>query len=467
MAIVVQPTATPLYTVDPAFNGKIEPLASLDISCHLKDPEYLGKFTEKELQHTYLAWLMASGNEMTKAGDQFWWKEAGYAFAPYDYVTNGLVTRVGNVFTLNPAAVVLDPNNIDNCKYTAADIAWGFEAKEEVLLIDATGKEEHGIVQSISADRKSATILSKDNAAFAIALTNIHVFPLGKNLDNCESPTCIGFRYKDVSYSNTMVRDSDCFTYCEEDLYNASMYERIVDEPGGSTYHRDRNLDEMQKRLWQNVDRKLFLGKQNQAGSAAETAGTFSAGMDGIIEQVKQRGYGWQGFIETEEDLQTIDDIQRRRLAPKDYIIHANSTQYRKLQTMLVNGMTATYDPFDVNADTMKHLGFKGIDIYGRNYFFQRWDMLDQTGTSVNMDKAYNFILTPQGDNKITYADGTSENVGYVTLIWKGKDGVVMKMRRYVTTQGLGAGKVKVEYANTFSVAVAQANHFVLGKPAF
>lgn len=465
MPLQVQPTITPLFMTEEKYNGRIEPLASLDISCHLRDPEFLGKIVTRQLPNTYLAWLMATGNELIRPGDSVWWKEQGYNFQNLDYVGAGLVTRAGNVFTLNPAAVVIDADNIDNCAYTANDIAFGFGLKQEILIVDSTGKEEYGIVDAIAADRKSATILSKDNAAWAIATTNLDMIGLGKSLDNCEAPSCIGFRYKDPSYSNTFKRDADCYTYCEEDLYNATMYEKIMDEKGGSTYHRDRNLDELQKRLWLNVDRDILLGKQTVTGSAADTADKFSVGMNGIIEQVKQRGYGWQGTIDTEADLMTIDDVQRRNGAPSDYIIHANGVQYNKLQSMLTVGTTATYDPFSFNGEVMKHIGFKGIDIHGRNYYFQRWDMLDQANSSANMAKAYNFLITPQGDNKIIYADGTSENVGYVTLVWKGMDGVTMKMRRYVTD--LGSGKIKVEYVNTHTVVVAQAKHFILGKSQF
>lgn len=465
MPITVQPNLTPINRIEAAYNGRIAPLSGLDISCNLKDPTYLGKFVQRELRNTYIAWLMSTGNEMVKPGDNVYWTETGYNFSNLDYIGTGLVTRVGNVFTLNPAAVVLDTDNIDNCAYTAADVAFGFGLKQEILIIDSTGKEEYGIVDAIASDRKSATILSKDNAAWAIDTTNLDMIGLGKSLDNCEAPTCVGFRYKDPAYSNSFKVDADCFTYCEEDTYGKTNYEMIHDEMGGSTYHQDRQLDEVQKRMWLNMDRDIFLAKRTVAGSAADTANKFSVGTDGIIEQVKDRGYGWTGTIDTIADLETIDDIQRRNGAPNDYIIHANGAQYKKLQNMITLGTQIEYDPFVYNGDTMRHLGFKGIDVYGRNYYFQRWDILDQERGSANLEKAYNFIITPQGENKIVYADGTSENVGYVTLVWGGDPSNPTKMKRYDTD--LDSGKWKVEYKNKYAVVVAQAKHFVLGKPSF
>lgn len=462
MPLTVQPTITPLFMVEPKYDGKIEPLSSMDISCHLKDPTFLGKFVARTNPETYLAWLMNTGNELVKMGDNVLWKEEGYKFVNLDVIGAGLVTRSGNTFTLNPSAVVIDDDNIDTCGYSQSDIAFGFSVKEQILVVDATGKEELGIVSAIATDRKSATILSKENAEWAVGTTNLDMIQTGKSLDRCEAPACVGFRFKDKYLTNTFNIDGDCYTYCEEDLYNKSNYQVIFDEEGGSQYYKDKNLDDLQTRLWNNADRQLLFGKQSKAGSAAAAA-DFNPGTNGILEQVKQRGYGWTGFIENKTDLYTIDDLRRRIGAPKDALINANSVQYRKLQTLVTDGYDAAYNPFDLTADTMLHLGVKGIDVDGRNYYFKRWAMLDQAQGSQNLEKAYNFIITPEGDNKIVYSDGTSENVGYVTVVWNGGNGITMKMRRYVTDEG--SGNIKVEYKNALSVVVAQAEHFLVGKP--
>ena len=436
--------------------GRRALMSQLEIACAIK-PEYIGTVEAQEVAYdTYAGFLMASGNEMTVAADQLTWREKPSETNVIQIVGQNLVSRSGNNFKINTAAIPTNPYDIDTCRPENARF---FTAEgQRFLVVDNTGKRNVGVVESLSNDGKTITAAIRDeNESWTVATTNLDIIFWGFNLDHCQCPPSIGYKYYAETLENSFTKDGDAARFCEETLVAeggwSSFREKIY---GDVKVTPASQVDDAQKRLMKKTDATLAWDVR----TPLDVAGGEPQGIKGIFQQLDQRAVKFEGEILTLDDLVDISSYLKKKDVYEAYL-DATPSQYIKLMNIMRSNVSIQWNPWENHQSDLMYLGYKGVDIYGVKIMFREWKGLSGRG-SEKLGKAYNFLITPADKVNITLNNKTTQ-VGHVTLVWFGNENDPYKMKRFSNENDYNCGNIDIKFVNKYSVVVAGADRFIMG----
>lgn len=460
MAVVV-PAINLQYLQQSLPNGRRALVSSYEISCATA-PQYLGRVEAEEIAtETYSGMLMAAGNETTIAADQVSWQEEQIESHVNQIIGTNLVTRTGNDFVINAAAIQVDARDIDTCR--PEDARFFVSVNQRFLAVDVTGERNIGKVTAISGDGKTITAVIRDeNVDWTVGTTNLDIIFLGHNLDHCECPPCIGWRNYAPTYENSMYSDGVCATYCEETMVADGGWEAFPGRSfGGINLFPDENLDQKMKLAASQMDKVLFWERRTPkaiADAAGEPQGTM-----GIMQQIEAAATKVEGEIETLEDLVKISQYLKKKKVTQAFL-DATPSQFAKLMTIMQGNSNLVYDPFVNHQNDLMYLGYKGVKLYnGVTILFREWDGL--TYGSEKLGAAYNFLITPSGKVNVTL-NGQKKQMGYVNLVWFGNANDPYKFKRFSNENDMNCGNIEIKYKNKFLPLVLAADRFILGVTA-
>ena len=457
MAVVV-PAVNLQYFQQPLPKGRRALVSSMEISC-LTAPKFLGTVEAEEIAtETYMGFLMAAGNETTVAAEQVSWQEKPIESHVNQIVGTNLVTRAGNDFTINAAAIQADPRDIDACR--PEDARFFVAVGQRFLVVDATGERNIGKVTAISTDGKTITAVIRDeNTAWTVGTTNLDIIFLGHNLDHCECPPCIGWKNYAPTYENSFYSDGVCAEYCEETMVAEGGWEAFPERNfGGLNLYPDENLDQKMKLAAGQMDAALFWERRTPktvADAAGEPQGTM-----GVMQQIESGATKVEGEIETIEDLVKISQYLKKKKVTQAFL-DATPSQFAKLMGIMQGNSNLQYDPFVNHQNDLMYLGYKGIKLYnGVTILFREWEGL--TYGSEKLGAAYNFIITPSGKVNVTL-NGQKKQMGYVNVVWFGNANDPYKFKRFSNENDMNCGNIEIKYKNKFAPVVLRADAFILG----
>lgn len=457
MAVVV-PAVSLQYFQQDLPKGRRALVSSMEISC-LTAPKFLGTVEAEEIAtETYMGFLMANGNETTVAADQISWQEKPIESHVNQIIGTNLVTRTADAFAINAAAIQADPRDIDACRPEDARFFVG--VGQRFLAVDNTGERNIGVVTALSVDGKTITAAIRDeNVDWTIGTTNLDIIFLGYNLDHCECPPCIGWKNYAPTYENSFYSDGVCATYCEETMVAEGGWEAFPERNfGGLNLYPDENLDQKMKLGMAQMDAAMFWERRTPkaiADAAGEPQGT-----KGVMQQIEAGATKVEGEIETLADLVKISQYLKKKKVTQAFL-DATPSQFAKLMGILQGNTNLAYDPFVNHQSDLMYLGYKGVKMYnGVTILFREWEGL--TYGSEKLGKSYNFIITPAGKVSVTL-NGTKKQMGYVNIVWFGKENDPYKFKRFSNEMELNCGNIEVKYKSKWSPLVLRADAFILG----
>lgn len=438
MAIAL--SVTPSYFIMKDEAAQRPPVSQLEIS-GMYNPQYMGKIIAEDMDRgSLIAQLLIEGKELQASTRQVVWKEESTSYSRSKVEGDGLVSRSGNDFVVNTAAIPADPNDLDSNR--PEDAQWIVKEGMTFVTFDSTGKKDSGVITAISEDGKTFTATS-DTGSWTIGTSNIGVYFTGYNLDNCECPPCVGWKTYNPTRSNVMTKDGECVSYCEEtDIEErAGAFDRF--EIQGGYMSVDKKLDDKQKALIERMEHTIAFGN-------------IKGGTKGVFTILEGRAKKVEGTIDTIDDLHTIAKYLNE-VGVHKATIRCSYDQLMKLQKLVSPTSPYFYSPFENHQTDLVYLGFGGIKIGNVELIFKEWSVF-----SSYVGKKYNFIIIPEG--RLTrQVNGRSETVGYVNICWFGGNGKVWKFLRTNNENEHNCGQLKYDLVNKFTPLVFHPEKFILG----
>lgn len=439
-------------------NGQRPTISTLEVTS-LFQPEYIGRVVAEEMDNSsIIAQLMIQGRESMVSTDQIVWKEEDNHASVNVVEGTGIITRAGDNFTINAAAIPADAYDIDENR--PDDAQWIVGIGMEFAVFDNTGKMNHGKITSISVDKKTitATIFGEGAVAWTIGTANLTVVFTGYNLDHCECAPCVGFRKYAPTRENTMFKDGECFEYCEETMAveGSGSYDRF--EVKGDFMNLDEELNTKQAALLERMEFAVAFGKR-MTRAQATALGNVSLGMQGIFPTLDDRALKIQGQVETFADLMAITNYLKKQ---KVYsaTMKCTDAQYAKLMNLVPPSSPYYIDPFTDNSDSMVVIGFKGFKFNGVTLMFKEYSALNQV--SDNIGARYNFVIIPEGIlTKVL--NGKKEKVGYLNIHWFSAFGKAYKWYRDKEGEEKTCGSTKVDYVSKFTISLFHPEKWIIG----
>lgn len=446
------------YFLTPADNGKQAPISSMELTSlkNMNNPKYLGAIVAEELyEDSLFAELMAKGNEFIFATDQVMWEEEEEGFNETIVTGAGAVSfeSASGKFTINAAAIPVDAFDINSERPTTPQ--WlQVKVGMQFVVFDSTGKKANGKVTSIASDKKSFVATAIGGSWGTLAATNLTVMFTGNNLDHCALAPCIGFENYMPARENTMFKDSECVTYCEETEI-ANSPDGVDAQPlvqfGNEYYNVDRRLDKAQRALTLRNENAFAFEKRLTKAEA----GTGQIGTDGMFTILDKRATKFIGMIETKADLMNLAANMRQRKI-KAGSLRVSDEQYTKLLEIL-DDTKYMFDPFVDHTNAMYHIGFAGFKIGEVTIIFKRWKVLDDLPA---IGKRYHWILIPEGKLTVKFNKRVT-TAGYLNIGWFGKQGDVYKYKRVEEKER--NGDVAIDYINKFMPIVLRPQDWMMG----
>lgn len=459
MSVNLTPYAPP-YFLTPSDTGKQAPISTLELTSlkKMNNPKYLGRvIAEDFFDDSLFAELMAMGSEYTFATDQVIWEEQDADFNPTIVSGTGAVSfaTATGTFTINNAAIPVDPFDINSQRPT--DAKWlQVKVGMQFVAFDTAGKKANGKITSIAADKKSFVASPIGGNWNGLGATNITVMFTGNNLDHCELAPCIGFTGYAPAYENTMFKDSECVTYCEEteianspDGVDAQPLTKIGDE----YYNLDERLNDAQKVLTLRSENAFAFEKK----LTKTEANGGQLGTNGLFTILENRATKHLGMITNKQDLMNLAANLKSK-GIKQATLRVSSEQYTKLIEIL-DDTKIQYTPFTDNTNALYHIGFAGFRIGETEIRFKSWRVLDQYS---NVGKRYHWLLIPIGKLRVKF-NGRVTSANYLNIGWFGKQGDVYKYKRSEKENPNGDGNRTIHYKNKFVPIVLMPNKFMMG----
>lgn len=431
------------------------PVSKLEISGMYR-PEFLGVVVAEEIDRSSLiAQLMIQGREFTASTNQVAWKEESTAYSRNRVSGKGIVSRAGNDFTINASAIPSDAYDID--KNRPENAQWIVEKGMNFMVVDDQGKMHRGIISALSDDGKTFTA-NPIGGDWTIGTSNLDFFFYGYKLDNCECPPCIGWKNYKPTRENTMFKDGECVTYCEETMIEEGAGAYDLFEVNGEYMHIDEKLNDAQKSLLERMEYAIAFGKRLTEEEALANGG-ISRGMEGVFPILDGRAKKVEGYIETLADLRAIaQHLQKEKIT--EATIRCSYEQLAKLQALVTPTSPFFFSPFENHENDLVYLDFGGIKIGGVKLIFKEWTALaDQ---SDNLSKRYNYVVIPEG--RLTRViNGKREQVGYLNIVWFAGNGKVWKLLRDNNENEKNCGNLKYDIVNKFTIALFHPEKFIVG----
>ncbi|WP_294203013.1 hypothetical protein [uncultured Chryseobacterium sp.] len=457
MSVLVN-TYAPSYYLTPMDNGKKKPISALEITSlkKMNNPKYLGAIVAQDLLDDSLwAELMAKGREFVFATDQVVWEEKAEGFNETVVTGEGAVSFASSTgtFTINAAALPVDPYDINSERPTVPQ--WlQVKVGLQFVAFDQSGRKANGKIKSIAPDLKTFVADPIGGSWNNLGATSLTIMFTGNNLDHCSLAPCIGFANYMPARENTMFKDSECVTYCEETEI-ANSYDGEDVQPlvrfGDEEYNVDSRLDDAHRNLTLRNENAFAYEKRLTVAEA----GTGQRGTDGVFTILENRATKYLGMIETKEDLMNLAANMRQRKI-KVASLRVSNEQYNKLLEIL-DDTKYSFDPFQDNTNALYYIGFAGFKIGEERIMFKRWGVLDQLP---NIGKRYHWLLIPEGTLKVKFNKKIYE-AGYLNIGWFGKTGDVYKYKR--VEESKKNGDVSIDYINKFMPLVLRPQDFMMG----
>ena len=455
MAVQLTPYA-PAYYLTPLDNGRKPPISTLELTAlkKMNNPKYLGRvISEDYMDDSLFAELMAMGNEFTFTTDQVMWEEQEAGFNPTIVSGTGAVTLVAatGTFTINNAAIPVDPYNFDSGAPT--DALWlQVKVGMEFRVFDSTGKTVYGKVTSVASDKKSFASTAISGDFDDLATTNLTVIFTGNSLGHCELAPCIGYDFYSPARENTMKKDSECLTYCEETEISNS-WDGVDAQPlvkiGDEEYNLSDEADMKQKILLMRTENAFAFAERQASG------GTF-IGTNGVFPTLENRATKHLGYIETKADILNLFANMRSKKIKKA-LLAVDDVQYTKIMNIWDTNVSIQIDPSKDNTNTLYSIGFAGFRFGNEEIRFKRWAVMD---TYPNIGKRYHWILIPVGKLKVKFNKRVTE-AGYLNIGWFGTKSDVWKFRREEDRQR--GGNVTIDYVNKMVPIILRPQDFMIG----
>lgn len=451
-------TPAKAYFLAPLDNGKKNPISSLELTSIFKntEPKFLGRVVKEDLyEDSLFAELMAMGNEFTFASDQVIWEEEEAGFNPTIVSGTGVVSFNNGTFTINNAAIPADADDINSERPTEAK--W-LQVKEgmEFVAFDGSGKRANGKITSIAGDKKSFSATAIGGNWNGLAADNITVMFTGNNLDHCELAPCIGFDGYAPAYENTMFKDSECISYCEEtEIANSpdGVEAQPLVEIKGEQYALDERLNNAQKLLTLRSENAFAFSKRLSVSEANGGA----RGTNGMFIILEKRATKFIGMIENIEDVKKLAANLRTKKI-KNATLRVSTEQYNKLIDIL-DTSNYQFDPFKDTNNILYSIGFTGFKIGDQIIRFKTWDVLDRYA---DVGKRYHWILVPDGKLRVKFNKRVT-TAGYLNIGWFGKPGNIFKYKRTEDDTDKAKGNYTVHYVNKLMPIVLRPQDFMMG----
>lgn len=470
MPFAVTPTLNVTSGIKEYVPSSNEPLGGLEITC-AANPEFIGKFyDELAREGDELSMLLMKAQEHTlKINSGITWDEE----LKYENRFNlpGLISRAGNDFTINAGVLQgLNLPNFNNCNSTE-DLFYDFVETTKIKIVDQNGVEVHGYVTAISNDRKTATIIASDGSDWgALETDNLTLLPQGTESLKGDCGNCFRTSYDPATYYNNSIKSDTCIPVDEDDWSDkGSVYREATT---GGVYRYVEDMDRMLKKHHCDIYKKLMFDTPVDESSPAYTEGY--RGFEGIIPQIEKRGHGWQGLINTKDDLYEIAEMLRRFKAPNMHHIDATADQYKVLQDMPFTDAQLNVDTEAFNRScgvddgTFFNYNVCGIAVNGHTFYYRRWDLTEYTQYEAeSFQDVYHFLMTPVQLNKITFSNGKTFNQSHIHIVWDGNEMQNNKLKRKTNKDGTTCEQYEIRYISKYTVAVAMAHHMVIGKAGF
>lgn len=452
---IVNPTVDKQYLLQKSTGGRKPLVSSMEIAAATA-PEYIGEVVLPEIaKNTYLGFLLAQGNEITIASDQFRYNESEGTNIPLS-ITGRVVKRTDKDFTIDATKIPSDPYDFDSSRPTKLQFI--VEVGMEFTAIDATGKMNYGKITAINSD---STVITADrvdtDTDWDIASADLEIIFTGYNLDHCECPPCIGYKDYSPAREQSFFKTGVCLEWCDEEVIatGGGSYEPYNTKDG--EYWLDTNLDRKMTELSDMTDNALAFARRLTAAQA--TAKGSPRGTMGIFQILDNRATKFQGKITAISDLSDIAALLEKE-GVYEAALHCTPEQYTALMDLLPR-TNYQWDPFVNHQNDLMYLGYKGIDVNGVKLIFTKWNAFTGKHASLNLAKKYNFLITPMGKLKRTVA-GKTEEVGYANVAWFGNERKVYKNLR-VDNGIANCDKFKIEYVNKFAPVIFFPEKFIVG----
>ena len=458
MAVSLTPYA-PAYFLTPAQNGKQAPISTLELTSlkKMNNPKYLGRVVAEDFyQDSLWAELMAMGNEFTFATDQVIWEEEDAGFNPTIVSGTGAVTfaNATGTFTITSASIPVDTYDINSERPTAPTFLQ-VKLGMQFVAFDASGRKANGKITSIAGDKKSFVATPIGGSWGTLGATDITLMFTGNNLDHCALAPCIGYEDYAPARQQTMFKDSECVSYCEEtEIANSS--DGVDAQPlvkiGDEQYNVDERLNRAQRDLTLRSENAFAFEKQLTVAEAAGGA----RGTNGMFTILENRATKYQGKITTKADLINLAaNMRAKRIYNASLRVSAD--QYADLIDIL-DDTKYNFDPFTDHTNDLYAIGFAGFKIGDVTIRFKQWVVLDQY---VNLGKRYHWILIPEGRLRVKF-NGKVTSAGYLNIGWFGSASDVYKYKRTEDPKD-AAGNQKIYFQNKFMPIVLRPQDFFMG----
>lgn len=439
-----------------------------------EDPSKLGTwYNNSKLGKTSLiAYLIGQGFETTASGSTVMVEEVdGTRKNRYDYP--GLITRSGNDFTINPAAVSsLSDKGYFGMQVKPEDLTWILPIESEIIVYTETGNQRHGTVRAISPDGRTITATCGDLGGWASGagdLINLTVVILAtRNAEN-SCGDCFSIKPASRFISNNFNLSSKCYSYNPNQL----LANNTMLSGKNGKYFFDYNMDKAITDLYLDIDNSLLRSQSPVVGSADYIADP-TLRMKGMLEQLlfdDYRAKVHNEYLTTMSDFIQINDILDQSNAPDEYMILCNTTQYNFLQQLMSFG-TAQLNPYKQLGDKviteLDWLNFDCLHIGGRKFHFSKWSQLSQGAYSTPAAQASNptYIMMPKGYRTArTKSDNMESSVPYVSLIWSGDEHTNMKLLRRSNEGATNCLTYDVSWYSRYTLMVVGREHFIVGLP--
>ena len=455
MANIVKPTVEKSFFLTPQSQGRKPLVSKMDIASATA-PEYIGQYVLSEVApDSIIAFLHATKSELVFSKEQLMWNETDEGYFRFDITGKGVLSRTGDVFTINQTALPVDQYDFDSSRPDKAQflVAVG----QRFVVIDGLNKINNGEVISLGADGTTITAKRTDSDDdFDVATSDLEIIWTGYNLDYCECPPCIGYKGYSPTRENSMIKDGVCLEYCDEAVIaeGGNVYEPWKTQDG--EYWLNFNLNRKSQELFRRTDNIYAFERRN----APSKAGGKPMGTKGLIQTLEERAVKVEGGIKNLDDLEMLSKICKQN-GVTEANIFCTVDQYADLQKIVNLNPGLKWDPFENHQSDLLYLGYGGISMFnGVKFFFKDWAAMNGKYSSVNLAKKYPFIVVPM--NRIQRViDGKTYETGHLAIAYFGNDRKVYKHLRIDEVPH--CDKFKIQYVNKFMPLVFFPERFILG----
>lgn len=464
MAITSTPSTFYANGKQPFVGYDNEIVSGLEITC-ADNPAFLGKFyDELRRDGNDLMDFFARAKESTHDGKYITWDEEVRNSQRFN--APGLITRTGNSFVIDNDAITDTLNDFNLCN-DGDGIFYDFPVGTEVKIIDAAGVEQHGFVTAVSADLQTATIQnSTGGTAWTVATTNLTIIPLGREVpypDDCGA--CFRTNYNPATYMNNFVKLDTCITVDEEDFLDRGSVYRIDTTNG--YYRYSESAQNALLDLYADTYKKMMFSKKVQVDTPIANGTPKWTGLSGVIEQVEERGFIWDGMIADKSDLRDIAAQFDYVKSNNKHYIDASIAQYNALEDIPYNetDMQLSYAPYACCVEDFPTYGIKGMNIGGHEFYFRKWGITQSSAfEATSFGEIYHFLIQPYNPNVIMFKNGKTYNQSHLNIVWAGNEHTNWKLLRKSDMGSSTCTSYDVRYITKFSIAVALAHHWMIGK---